>query len=390
MYFFMYLRSMENMYNLIVPTDEALLNYREPISWQLGGASRRIWEFYYDESKNAVYADIYSVDENGEKAELVRQEKDQNNVRNRLRDIIDMNIVIGTNDNNVLGGYINDSNANYFLTKGGATIYATGKGANVVFNGGGDMELGLEPAHVVLTDDGRPCMYDAQNGRTFFVDHILHDPVKNVYDVLGEHPEFSRFFELCLGDEQVSTNFIDDEDFVDIFGTKYSKEAKICGIGNVVNNFNNYRYTILVPTNEAIDAAFAADPNLWTWEKIAAEEDMTIKKEKALYLLSFLRYHFVDNSAYISGEAYGPLTYESGSRNAYDRFRRLTVSSNGKDMTIVDESGKTSKVLTSTGCYNFMARDIIGNAEDPQKATQIFASSRAVIHLIDRALTPKN
>lgn len=252
------------------------------------------------------------------------------------------------------------------------------------------MELGLEPARVVYTETGHPCLYDSQNGRTFFVDHILHDPVKNVYDVLGEHEEFSRFFELCMGDEQVSTNFIDDPDFVDIFGTKYSKEAKICGIGHVVNNFNNYRYTILVPTNDALDAAFATDSNLWTWDEIAAEEDMSVKKEKALYLLSFLRYHFVDNSAYVSGESYGPMVYETGSRNEYDRFRRLTISSNGRDMTIQDESGKTSRVLTSTGCYNFMARDIIGNAEDPQNANQIFASSRAVIHLIDRALTPKN
>ena len=97
----------------------------------------------------------------------------------------------------------------------------------------------------------------------------------------------------------------------------------------------------------------------------------------------------VDNAAFISGEAYGPLTYESGSRNEYDRFRRLSIQSNGHDMTITDETGKISKVITSSGCYNFMARDIIGNAEDPQKATQIFASSRAVIHLIDRALTPK-
>lgn len=389
MYFFMYLRSMENMYNLIVPTDEALQNYREPISWQLGGTSRRIWSFYYDEKANAVYADIYTVDENGEKATLERTEKNQNNVRNRLRDIIDMNIIVGTNDGATLGGYINDSGANYFLTKGGATIYAAGKGNNVVFNGGGDMELGIEPAHVVVAESGNPCVYDSQNGRTFFIDHILHDPVKNVYNVLGEHPEFSKFFELCLGDEMVSTNFINDDDFVDIFGTKYSKEVKICGIGQVVTNFNNYRYTILVPTNDAIDAAFGADKNLMTWDQIAMIDNMDTKKEKALYLLSWLRYHFVDNSAYITGEAYGPMVYETGSRNEYDRFRRLTIRSTGNDMYITDESGNTAKVLTSSGVYNCMARDIIGNAEDPLKATQIFASSRAVIHLIDRALTPE-
>lgn len=388
MYFFMYLRSMENMYNLIVPTDEALQNYREPISWALGGTSRRIWSFVYEAGRNRVIAEIYLTDENGNKAELERIEQDQNIVRNRLRDIIDMNIIVGTNDGVTLGGYVNDSNAHYFVTKGNGTIYAEGKGSNVKFNGGGDFELGMPLANVTVAESGHDCVYDSQNGRTFFVDHILHDPSKNVYTVLGEHPEYSRFYELCLGDPRVSTNFENDEDFVDIFGTQYSKEAQCCGIGMVVNNFNNYRYTIFVPTNDAIAAAFAADPDLWTWDRIATEEDMTVKKEHALHLLSFLRYHFVDNSAFITGEAYGPITYESGARNEYDRFRKVVIRSSGHDMKITDESGRTANVIMTAGCYNVMARDLIGKPEDPARATQIYASSRAVIHLIDRALTP--
>ncbi len=43
-------------------------------------------------------------------------------------------------------------------------------------------------------------------------------------------------------------------------------------------------------------------------------------------------------------------------------------------------------VITSTGLYNIMARDIIVDNSDLNSATGISASSRAVIHLIDKAL----
>ena len=389
MCFFMYLRSMENMYNLIVPTDEALLNYREPISWALGGSNRRIWEFEYEEDRDRVVAHIYSVNGAMEKGELLREETDKSVIRNRLTDIIDMCIVVGNNDNDVLSGYLNDSKSNYFLTKGGATIYATGKGKNVSFNGGGDIELGIPPTKVALTDAGRDCIYDSQNGRTFFIDRIIHDPNQTVYDVLNSRRGYSKFLELCNGDESVSVHFADDPEFVDIFSSRVSNVTNTSGIGQCVSSFNNYRYTVFVPTNDAIDAAFAADPDLWTWTEIAAEEDIDIKRERALYLLRFLRYHFVDNSAYISGDSYGPLRYETAARDEYNRFRRIMVSSNGRNMTITDECGNNANVVTTPGMYNLMARDIIVNNHDPRAANQIFASSRAVIHQIDRALTLK-
>ncbi len=389
MYFFMYLRSMENMYNLIVPTDEALANYREPISWALGGTSRRIWEFVYEEDKNRVVANIYTVGPSDEKYELERQETSTSVIRNRLTDIIDMNIIVGTIENGQIYGYINETSQNYFMTKGGATIYASGTGYNMNFAGGGELESSTPHyAQIVYTDQMRPCVYDSENGRTFFVNQILHDASNTVYTCLGAHKEFSKFYELCLGNEQVSANFANDEDYTDIFGSRMSEVTSTCGIGQVVSTFNNYRYTVLVPTNEAIDEAFANDPDLWTWEEIAEEEDMTVKKERALYLLQFLRYHFVDNAAFISGAAYGPLTYETAARNEYDRFRRLTMESSGKDLTITDECGNQAHVVKSK-TYNLMARDIIGNSRDPRSATNIFASSRAVIHTIDRALIYK-
>lgn len=45
----LYLRSMDNQYNLLVPTDDAMANYRDPITWALwaneGVDKREIWSF---------------------------------------------------------------------------------------------------------------------------------------------------------------------------------------------------------------------------------------------------------------------------------------------------------------------------------------------------------
>ena len=114
------------------------------------------------------------------------------------------------------------------------------------------------------------------------------------------------------------------------------------------------------------------------------------KKAKALYLLKFLRYHFVDNSAYISGKTYGPLNYETGARNSYDKFHKVAIQSDGSMLTVTDEQGHRANVVTTGGLYNIMARDLIVNNKDASAATQITSSSRAVIHQIDRVLNYKD
>lgn len=388
MRFYMYLRSMENMYNLLVPTDEAFHNYRDPISWALGGSNREIWDMYYSNVYNRVVADVYPADAEGNVAGGRRRTiTDKTIIRNRLRDIIDMHIIVGENENNVLSGYVDDGSSQFFLTKGGATIGVAGKGERVSFYGGGEMEIGVPNAQVTSTD-GRACIYDSQNGRTFFIDRMLHDPSKNVYDVLGDHPEFQEFFDLCRGEGLVSSIFESDPDYEDIFSTKLTDSSS--AIGNVVNSFNNFRYTVLVPTNEAIKQAFASDPKLYTWEEIALDANIDSKKSKALYLLKFLRYHFVDNSAYVSGVNYGPLKYETSARNSYDKFHKVSIQSDGHDLIVTDEQGNVAKVVKGNGLYNIMARDLIVNNKDNAAATQITSSSRAVIHQIDRVLNYKD
>lgn len=384
MRFYMYLRSMENMYNLLVPTDEAMKNYRDPISWAIGGSSREIWEFSYVKNQNTVVADVYASDAQGNKGEFKRSVTNKRVIRNRLRDIIDMHIVIGENNGGSLTGYVDDGSANYVLTKGGATIAVSGRESSVKFNGGGDIESNIPEATIVTGSSGTPCRYDSDNGRTFFIDHILHDATTSVYDQLAAHPEYKAFFDLCRGHDQVLTYFSEDTDVEEIFSSKIGSNSS--GLGMIVNSFNNYRYTIFVPTAEALEQAFREDSNLYTWEQIAADTDYSSKKRKTLYLLSFLKYHFMDNSAYISGKPYGPINYETAARNDYDKFHKLMVSSNGNNLEITGENGVKANVIKESNAYNVMARDFIVDSPDYTTATNITASSRAVIHLVDHAL----
>lgn len=396
MKFYLYLRSMENMYNLLVPTDEALQNYRDPISWAKGKSQRQIWAFKYDETKtNPVTVDIYSVNDDGTKGSFLRTETNTTLIRNRLNDICDRHIVVGNKDDNGnMSGYIDSGNVQFAQTKGGSTIKISGNGDNLTVTGGGDIEQNVAPAKLV-TEAGNtsPDRYDSDNGRTYFIDRVVQDPTNSVYTNLGAHPEFSKFFELLNGNDQVFNTFKDpqtqmsDAEIKEIFTLNTTESSS--GLGYVVGSFNNFNYTVFVPTNDAVDAAFASDNELHTWDEIAEQSDLTIKRRWALHLVRFLRYHFMDNSIYIDGTSKSG-SYETAARGDDGKFQKLTINSDGQNITILNSNGKEmAKVQKTAGLYNLQSRDFIVDNKDYTKATQIIASSPSVIHLIDRALMPQ-
>ncbi len=384
-----YLRSLDNRYNLLVPTNGALAEYREPVSWALwangvGTDVREIWSFRLD--MGDVVADIYNVDMLGGKGTLKGIVKDQAKITNRLRDIMDMHIVVADDDTEPMSGYVDENRLDFVLTKGGSLLMPQGLGTDLEVYAGANWENGLEPARVQVVDEvGTKGRYEMTNGRTFFIDRVLEDPFKSVYTVMNGNERFSKFFKLLQGDPVVFEILSEEKDIEPIFDQMV--QTKSSGIGPVVTSFNNYSYTVLVPTNEAIDEAFATDPNLYTWEEIALDKDnLTALKKKTVYLLNFLRYHFIDGIIPVSSQIGFTKEYETAARNAANRFVTISAKSESGDLTFVC-GDKTARVVTSNAeDYNLLTRDIIVNNKDPQKATEILASSRAVIHLIDKAL----
>lgn len=389
MKFFMYLRSMENMYNLIVPIDEAFDNYRDPIAWAKGAGDREIWSFKYMPVANTVEADVYNVDASGNKGTFKRRITDATTIRNRLNDIVDMHIVVGEKKGEAMTGYIDDGQTKFALTKGGTTLKIADGGDNTKMTGGGDIEQNIKLSTIVTNPaNGKKRRYDSSNGRTYFIDQILQDPSNSVYTNMGKHAEYTAFFDLLKGDARVFDYFVrlGDKDVTAIFDTKITAGSNVAGVGYVVSSFNNFRYTVFVPTKAALDKAFATDSKLYTWDEIANDADHDSKKEKTLYLLNFLKYHFMDNSVFISGKAFSKMTYETAARNASNKFYKLTLSSNGSNLVIEGEGASKANVIKTDGLFNLMSRDYMARAGTTTTAPAIEASSRSVMHLIDNVL----
>lgn len=396
--FYLYLRSLENKYNLMVPTDQALSAYRDPISWANflydGTVVPEIWKFRLENGN--ILADVYESDANGVPGRFVKtmgqtnDSEGRNKIQNRLQDIMDMHIVVADNEKEVLSDYLDAGTTRFGLTKGGTVVAVEGSGLSTGFYGGGDVELSLPAARIAesVTAPGEAARYEQNNGRTFFIDRVLQDPFKSVYTVMKENEDYAAFFDLLQGDaaSDVLTLFERDDDVEAIFDEM--KGTQSVGLGPVVTSFNNFRYTVLVPTKEALDNAFRDNPNLLTWDEIARETDVAKQKEKVLYLLNFLRYHFIDGICPVAGVPFDTKEYETAARDENGRFVPVNVTGTGNGLTFrVGTGGDTAHVLTDKpDSYNILTRDYIVNGTDRKTATQILASSRAVVHLIDHVL----
>ena len=390
MKFYLYLRSMENMYNLLVPTDEALQNYRDPISWAKGKSQRRIWAFKYDATKEKpLSADVYTVTENGAKDKLEHTITDESLLRNRLYDICDRHIIVGKMDKEGnMSGYVDDGTMQFAQSKGGSTLTIKGSEDQFSVTGGGDIEQSVAPAHIVTSEsNGKLERYDSDNGRIFFINRVLQDPTSSVKEILSEHAEYADFYNLLMGNDAVFKYFEKDKEISSIFTLNQTSESS--GLGEVVSSFNNFRYTVFVPSNAAVAEAFKKDRNLHSWEEIADQDDATIKRQWALHLIRFLKYHFMDNSIYVDGTTFSNRSYETAARSNSSKFQTLKLSSNGGNLTITDVHGNTAKVNKLAGLYNIQARDFIVNNKDYRNADQIISSSFSVIHMIDKALLPE-
>ena len=388
MRFFMYLYSMENMYNLVVPTDEAMMEYRDPITWgnSESVSGREVWEFYYDENRLSVCARVYGATPEGMKDPdaLKRTVTDVDVIRSRFKDILDTHTVVGTmGADGTMGGYLNQGNpGNFVISKGGAALSVAGQGNSLTLNGMGDLELGMRRAGITRDANGTFQIFDNDNGRTYFVDHLLHDSHQTVYDVLGANPEFKAFRDLCTVPSQILNTLLEEDNVSPVCEVKSGTTQSV---GTVVSFFNNYRYTIFVPTKKAIDEAIAADPELYTWDEIlAGDQSKWVERTKAL--LKFIRYHFVDNSYYINGLNSGRTECYTSARTAFDTFHSVYITRTADSLTVTDENGKSNKVSLGSES-NIPAREILYHSKGSEK--YIDASSRAVIHKIDHALTFK-
>jgi hypothetical protein len=386
-----YLNSLNSRYSFFLPSNGALLEYIDPVSY--GKPQRQLLRFHYDPSKknNEVYASIHNIDpETGIAGDSIGvytnsggKSLDGNPILNRLYNILDDHVVIG----DVEDGH------EYYRTKGGSTLRVrnVSQGAQGMLVEGSRQVNGETPSVPVNY------VYDQTNGGNGKTYILEQGPVlgtrQTVFNLLGQHPEFSRFRELLEGSDLLET----------------IHDGRFACSDTCISVFNNFHYTIYVPTNESIDALIAAK-KLPTWDDVAVLDTLSgEQKEKAqLYtrqINEFLRYHIQDNALFIGADnttgndaanADGTSTTEFETAfidKKSKTFNKLAIITDkaGSSISIKDKAGNTRRVMTEkNGLYNLMAREYTYNSSSKSSATIIHNSSSAVIHLIDGPLMIEN
>jgi hypothetical protein len=349
-------------YSFLVPGDDVFNNYINPVSVGQGAPQR--WKFWINPRLNQVNATVYNLD--GDSVSLITN---SSIIESHLTDILDNHIIVG----NIEDG------KRFYQTKGGATIKVDGKGVGMSILGGANLEQ----------DENIKALnrYEMTNGVTYILNGVAQTPLKSVYEIMSATPEYKAFFELCEGAQEY---WVGTKKYA---GTIFNNDKDFIGVTQNVSFFNTYNYTIYIPENEVIEAAIA-NKEIKTWEDIEAmkanpdAEQLEIALE-AQKLYDFLRYHFQDNSIYITGEKIGPqANFDTATRRpGTNKFYQLTLSGGGDDLQITTANGGKAFVKTNDlRLFNVMARDYKFSGGDIQRVSLIATSSYAVIHQINTIL----
>lgn len=434
--YFAYLKAMQSKFVFLLPSDEALNYYYDPVSFKSNKS--RALTFNYKNSSFPVESKIYEYDvKNGTIADkaYTLEKVNEDDITNRLKDILESHTIVLDGQDEL------DSDVDeYYLSKNGSPIKvvretdAEGKSRIVKVQGGFQMENEMagisNPAshgvdYNVVEDEQM-----MSNGTTYILDSPAIPASKSVWNVMTnngqlDNEEYGAFYDLCSIDEDI----IKACGLVDVVGlnnnaNKIKSEMKkfqvfvgddttaktYCPDYNV-QFFNNYRYTIFVPTQEAIEAAIAN--GLPTWDDIKADyeslkqstldEDGNVLNEeyvltatdslrlqtKITYLINFVRYHFADNSVFVDKSNIAPTEFVTASYdNQKGLFCKINIQRTGGELQVQDVNG--GKWTAAAGKVNIMARDITTNKlvrnASSMNGVHIDGSSFAVMHQIPGTL----
>ena len=171
---------------------------------------------------------------------------------------------------------------------------------------------------------------------------------------------------------------------------------------SLVRFFNNYRYTIFLPSDDAITAAI--ERGLPTIEQIenfvslhcsgknwdgdkdeATGMPVNQLKAQAMYtcLVNFIKYHFCDQSYFVDKVVDNAFTTSQSActDSKTNTFINLAIKhANGGVLEVRDAAGRVSEVTTDAQYNNIFARDYELNASASQNPKYIKSSSYAVLH----------
>ena len=468
--YYAYLKAMQSKFTFLLPSDSALFYYYDPASMK--SRTPRAIEFYFVGGTFPVklrfryYYCPYNkgTNELGTIGNMIpgTNQYDNTEVVNRLKDILESHTIVhdGTNpmtreDQKYYGIDTSTPLDEYYLSKNGNAVKVVRDDNDSVIAVKGGFQLENERLGVVSDNPGvTSCKLtktrNVDNGHTYVLNSPLVPTYRSVYSIFTNDADwykyqegdpaaetpYSQVYDLCTADgyetEIIGCGLVDgslSKTQRESALKKYKIFVADNGLDYNVQFFNNYRYTVFVPSNEAVLAAIEA--GLPTWEEIREDfrshckpyideetgeprldpngeieytdslqtyEDSVRIAAKITYLTNFVRYHFADNSVFADKTVLAPNEMVTSS---YDKELELfckihvdrVANGDGTDLRVCDdvtwkENGNSmgANPFVTVGEKNVLARDISCNktpVNQQMKGITINSSSAAVIHSID-------
>ena len=455
-YFSTYLKAMQSRFSFFVPTDEGLKNYGyidpasmvrnrqvyyrwEPTNTRGAGSGVKtlgIRQLAYRLNLKTGPQAKDPEERNYHHEGHVPIDQGPGYIKKKLLiEMVNHHIVVhGDKDADGL-----DGSRKYLLSREGAPIIVEHKGNETILMGG--LAEQLQPLLQNQNENYRSkviAVYDQTrktngygNGMTYLIDRPLQATTRTAHYILRNNPNYSEFLKLCEG---LTTNVLDKAGLYDSLKAKKlddaagkerekialkyyifvagNKAGQVFNAGSkddkLVRFFNNYRYTIYAPTNEAVKAEVTK--GLPTWEtiekyltdnlqaEVKLADDKSNQKEvdavnkhnseikikaQAMIttLVNFLKYHFQDESVFVDGVSNSQKYSTSSVNNETKVYMKLDVTQTPNSIVLKDESGQTIPVVAP---YNQLVRD--ANFDRESAPQYIRSSSYAVVHTIGKAL----
>ena len=481
--YYAYLKAMQSRFTFFMPSDAGLLYYYDPTSMK--SRNPRVVQMKYKPvatGQVAVAADCYRyIDPYGTNLDpknplpigsmgdvLRTADIEPTDIVNRLKDILESHTIVHDGTNPI------DGEDEYFLSKNGNAIKVVRDENNNIIAAKGGFQL--ENERQGFTGNGvnkgvTQCEVTApfpnlKNGGTYVLDSPMVPTYRSVWSILTDdmldskyNPKgyseaawaanpYSAFYELCDANsydtEIMGCGLVNSKAQASEQKAAKKKFYIFCednGLDYNIQFFNNYRYTVFVPTNEAIREAIANGLPTWeeiykdyhshckhevnsetgAWEKDAQTGEYVYTNEletyedsvriaaKITYLTNFIRYHFADNSVFADkselSDANGEMVTSSYDHETglfckihVDRVKQgdETVLRVCDDVTY--KKDRNNKIPTVKELNNILARDISCSKKNGSSSTAasprgvamknivLDASSAAVIHQINGVL----
>lgn len=360
-----YLNSLNSRYSFFIPENGAFQCYIDPVSY--GKSSLELCRFYYDEERKSVRAWTRKCDKDGNVLDSDSTEvTDTRLIKKRLQDILDNHIVIGD---------VEDGNK-YYSTKGGQEILVENAGApNMTVSGSRQINEGKKVEVLHVYDQTK-----AGNGKTYIIKEPIMTTENSVMDVLADVPDMSIFMDLLNGAK------MNGEPLLEEF-----RDNNECVKKNIPF-FNSYHYTVYVPQNSSL-ADFP------TWDDVEKEMNPDKRAADSTKIMNMLLLHIQDGSLFIGSKDKARDGYETSLpdpniKNEKDKkFVKIYAELKGNNLNVSRKENPAPNdpqlchVLTENPKhYNLMAREYVVMGGSKENAQELFTTSTAVVHLIDKPI----